>query len=258
MALIAVVTYDTLSNQRSAMTAQTLASLQRTVDWSRHRLIVSDNGSIPETHALFKQYENIIEKVIFNGENLGTARAINLAWRGRQPGEHAVKMDNDCVVHQPCWTDWMEDVFQRDPTIGICGLKRNDLAECPWSENDWYRSAIRMLPHETGQRWIIVEDVLHVIGTCQAYSAAFLDKMGYLVQPELYGFDDSLAGVRAIASGYKSVFLHGFEIAHIDPGATPYTEWKKAHAGQSMEEFHRLKREYLSGERPVYYDGDFK
>ena len=257
--LLAMAVFDTVENNRTWMTRETLKSFARTVDWNRHRLFVSDNGSCQATLDLYKDMRDELPfEVIYNGENLGTANAVNKVWRLREPGEHALKADNDVVIHQPCWASWMEDVFQRDPTIGICGLKRNDLAECPWSENPWYRSTIRMLPHERGQRWIVVEEVSHVMGTCQGYSSALLDKIGYLYQGDrLYAFDDSLAAVRARVAGFKSVFLHGFEIAHIDPGQGEFVEWKRQYAGEAMGWFNETKREYLSGERPVYYDGGF-
>lgn len=257
MALIAIATYDTPDNGRTPMTEQTLASLRQTVDFGRHRLVISDNGSHKPTHDLFNEHADIIEDVIYNGRNLGTANAINLAWRRRRAGETAIKMDNDVVIHQPGWVDWVEDAFQRDPTIGICGLKRKDLAESPWSEAPWYRSRIRMLPHEPGQRWIVVEEVAHVMGTCQGYSPLLLQKMGYLAQPTVYGFDDSLAAVRAHVLNFKCVFLHGFEIDHIDPGGTDYTQWKHACAGADMQEFNRLKEGYMSGRLTPYYDGGF-
>lgn len=258
MALIGMAVFDTVENNRTDLTRRTLESLARTVDWNQHRLFVSDNGSCEATHAVYAGMEGKLPfEVIYNSENLGTANAINLAWRHREPGEPCIKMDNDVEIHQPCWASWMEDVFRRDPSIGICGLKRNDLAECPWSKNPWYKSEIRMLPHERGQRWLVVEEVLHVMGTVQGYSSALLDRIGYLYQPGLYAFDDSLAAVRAQATGFKSVFLHGFEIAHIDPGGTKYTEWKRQYAGKDMAKYHLLRDEYLSGERSVYYDGGF-
>jgi hypothetical protein len=150
----------------------------------------------------------------------------------------------------------MEDVFDRDPSIGICGLKRKDLAECPWAEGDM-RSTLRMLPHERGQRWLVVEEVRGVMGTCQAYNSALLDKIGYLVQPAIYGFDDSLASVRARIAGFKNVFLHGFEIDHIDPGGDAYCKEKCAMAARLFPVNNVMVIQYEAGILPIYYDGGF-
>jgi len=163
-------------------------------------------------------------------------------------------MDNDVFFYQAGWADWIEDVFDRDPKIGICGLKRKDLPESPWNDKPEYKSTIRMLPHELGQRWLVVERVKHVIGTCQGYSSALLDKIGYLTQPSLYGFDDSLAAVRAKVAGFESVFLHGFEIDHLDPGGDAYCEWKLA---QSRKYFAGVNSDvvlYEAGLKDVYHE----
>jgi len=262
--LIAMVTWDTEENGRSKFTELTMRSLVETVDWAQHRIIVSDNGSCPETSLLLRFYKKHLSaygegtmQIIWNGSNIGTANAINNAWRLRKPGENCVKMDNDVVIKQAHWADWIEDVFRRDPTIGICGLKRKDCDERPWHRDEHYRSSIRMLPQIKGERWLIVEEVVHVMGTCQAYSSALLDKIGYLYQPSVYGFDDSLASIRAAKAGFKRVFLHGVEIDHIDPGGTWYQTWKESEAGLWMAEFNAMKAAVQSGRDPVYYGGDF-
>lgn len=256
--LIAMAVWDTVENGRAWMTEMTLESLAETVDWRKHRLIVVDNGScdgVRELGFIGLQGYPLPFTLLRNDENLGTAAAINQAWRHRKPGEHCVKMDNDVVIHQAGWADWMEDVFERDPAIGICGLKRNDLAESPWADKDEYRSTIRMLPHEPGRRWLVVERVRHVIGTCQGYSSALLDKIGFLVQPSLYGFDDSLAAVRAKVAGFQSVFLCGFEIEHLDPGGDDYAAWKLAQAEKHFATHNSDVVLYEAGVKDVYYDG---
>lgn len=265
--LLALCVYSTDEYDRIPTTEPCFESLRDTVDWSKHRLIVSDNGSHQQMHDLYARFqEQFPFEVILNGLNIGTANAINKAWQKRRPGEHALKADHDWVVHQAEWVDWMEDVFKREPTIGICGLKRKDLQECPWSSNDWYRSEIRMLSHERDERWLVVEQVLHVMGTCQGYSSALLDRMGFLFQGNWkYAFDDSLAAVRANVLGFKSVFLHGFELDHIDPGSGPsaphggaeYTKWKQDVAGEAMAWFNHTRGQYQSGKKDPYYDGGF-
>jgi len=259
-ALIAMACFDTLENGRTQMTEATLKSLVATVDLgskkapygeSRHRLVISDNGSCRATQRLYRVYGQHIFDVIRNGENIGTAKAINKAWQYRAPGEHVVKMDNDVVIHQAEWLDWIEDAFQRDPKLGILGLKRSDLEENPWRK-DLFHSSIRMLPHERGQRWIVVEDVAGVMGTCQAYSSLLLDKIGFLSQPGFYGYDDALASIRAKKAGFGRAFLCGFEIDHVDPGGSAFGQWKIDQANKGWGEFQALQRKYESGERKVY------
>jgi len=256
--LIAMAVHDTVENNRTWMTEATLRSLAETVDWSKHRLIISDNGSCRATLELYQVFLKVSNKlsVIYNHYNLGTAKAINEAWQYRKAGEHCVKMDNDVVIHQAGWSDWMEDVFERDPTIGIVGLKRKDLMESPHAEGGM-KSALRMLLHAKGQRWLVVEEVDGVIGTCQAYSSKLLDDIGYLKQPGVYGFDDALASIRARIAGFKRCFLCGFEIEHLDPGGDAYCRWKIDRANEYWPEFNTEVLLLEAGAKDVYYDGGF-
>jgi GT2 family glycosyltransferase len=161
-------------------------------------------------------------------------------------------VDNDVIIHQKNWLNQIEEVFARDPEIGICGLKRKDLYEYPGNPNPWFNSRLQMLPHKPGETWLFVEEVQHVMGTCQAYSAKLLEVIGYLYQPGLYGFDDALASVRARVAGFKTVFIPWVPIDHIDPGTTPFSKWKEKYSGGQMDLYNRLKAEFQSGERPVY------
>ncbi|MBO9660418.1 MAG: glycosyltransferase, partial [Chitinophagaceae bacterium] len=133
MALIAMAVHDTKENKRSFFTQRTLDSIFETVYLTNTSLVIVDNDSCPETkfilEAFMKKIENRvaimepIHKVITLDKNIGTAEAINLAWRYRRPGEHAIKMDNDVVIHSKNWIWEMDEAIRRDPSIGICGLK---------------------------------------------------------------------------------------------------------------------------------------
>jgi GT2 family glycosyltransferase len=262
MALIAMAVYDTEENNRTELTRQTIRSLLNTVDWRWHRLIISDNGSCQKTLDCYSWPGRLPISVIWNGSNIGTARAINNAWKQRLPDEVAVKMDNDVVIHQSGWLDEIEEVFRRDPKIGICGLKRKDLEERPDHPNHWYASKLRMLPHDAGQPWLVVEEVNHVMGTCQAYNPLLLKKIGYLYQMQdegnLYGFDDSLASLRAHLAGFKTVFLPHIEIDHVDPGGSAFCNWKTSQAGSWMHRYNIVVQEYKNGKRPLYYEDSQK
>lgn len=253
--VIACVTFDTPENQRHGMTARTLLTLFQTVNLSKHRVYVIDNGSTdPTTIDLLKECaESQQFVVILNKENIGTARAANMAWQLRQPGEHCCKMDNDVVIHHAGWADEMEEVFRRDPTYGIIGLKRKDLAQRPDHPEKLWRSELVMLPHRPGERWLVVEESKDIVGTCTGFSSALLDKIGYLYQGNLlYGYDDTLACIRAHKAGFKTAFIPWVEIDHIDPGGTEFTTWKQKRATDTHWAYQRWAREFETGARPVY------
>lgn len=262
MALISMAVWDTEENKRSELTEQCLNSILETVDFKKHRLFISDNGSCDITQRIYSKiitkydsrYNNDSLIIHRNYKNIGTAAAVNSGWAGRLPGEHCIKMDNDVLVHQLGWVDEMQEAIEWQPKIGIIGLKRKDVWESPNNEHPFYKSELLMLPHEQGQRWIVVEKVKHVIGTCQMYNSALLDKIGYLYQASLYGFDDSFAAARCTLAGFDNVFLPHIHISHLDNGAVDYQKWKEEHAGQHFTEYHQIIEEFKNGTRNIYYN----
>ena len=245
--------YDTPENNRHEQTGQTLECMHEAGIFKRHDVYVIDNGSTCErTKHMFRTFCPF--KVIETGKNLGTAGAINQAWKHRASDQPAVKMDNDVLTTNPHWPEKMIEALERDSRIGIVGLKRKDCWEHPTHENADLRSELYMLPHEPGQRWIVGEKVFHVMGTCQMYSPALLEKIGYLYQPGLYGYDDVLAAHRCHAAGMWSVFLPHIEIDHIDPGNTPYQSWKERTAGEKTQEVIEIAKQYRTGIRSIYYN----
>lgn len=262
MSLIAMAVHDTEENKRTAYTRATINCLLRTVDFDRHRLIIVDNGSCKATLDLYKEYIRKdaglgmmnVPMAIFLNENKGTARAINQAWKMRQPGENCIKIDNDIVINsEGWWVEEMEAAIAADPLIGQVGLKRKDLWEWPGHPEADFRSELAMLPHVAGQRWQIVEKVKHVIGSCVMHSSALLDKVGFLYQPSLYGYDDVIMSHRAHLSGFYSCFLPHIDIDHIDTGQTEYQTWKERHAGEHTQEMIDLVKEMYNGTKPIYY-----
>lgn len=257
MALLSMAVWDTDENERSSYTWKTLTNLFETVNWKKHRLIISDNNSCERTKEIYKTILSVFPKdsvkIIYNIENLGTAEAINKAWRLRELGENAIKMDNDVIIHQTGWVEELELAISIDPKLGIVGLKRKDCWENPAHPDPFYKSELKMLSHDTNLPWVVVEKVNHVMGTCQMYSSALLDKIGYLQQPSLYGFDDSWAAIRCKKAGFYSAFIPHINIDHIDTGTTSYQGWKEKHASEQWKQYHEMLAAWEAG-KSVYYN----
>jgi GT2 family glycosyltransferase len=252
MALIAMAVYDTVENQRSKYTKQTLESLHETVDFENHRLIIIDNNSCEETKNIISEFLTYANKnidVITNSENVGTAKAINQAWAYRKPNETVIKMDNDVVINNYGLVEEME-LAMKLGGYGILGLKRKDLMQSPTSQSMW-KTELKMLPHEKGENWVVVEESEDIMGTCTMFHPELINKMGGLMQAGVYGFDDTLACIRAKLLGYKLAFLPHIDIDHIDVGGDAYTEWKRKYAGEKMEEFYKIKEGLINGTIPI-------
>jgi len=252
--------WDTEENKRTKYTKVSLNKLMDSIT-GNDTVIVSDNNSCDETLEIYEDLKNryVNFNVIYNKSNLGIAAAVNLAWRNAKPDEVLCKIDNDCVINTPNWIEKVEFVLNRQPDIGILGMKRKDVAEHPNSEIQWYRSKLLMVDHNPGEPWYVVEEVQHVMGTCYCFNPSMLPKFGYLQQPgTVYGFDDSIAAVRAHALGFKTCFLHGVDIDHIDTGdAESFAKWKQHQAAIGMSEYNRIREMVSNGSLSPYYNGGF-
>ncbi len=235
--------HDTATNDRTKYTAKTLESLQETVDFKKHRLIVIDNNSCEETKAVLHHYkaEGVIHQLITLNENIGTSRALNMALRQRNPGELTIKMDNDVTVHNPGWLDIMEDYIQTYPHIGILGLKRDDV----YGE---------LIPDTTDPNILYNADIM---GTCTAFNPLMLDKVGLSMQPSPhYGGDDVLMSARSLAAGFRNAYIKDISITHLDDGQNAYCEWKRAEAAVYLSEMSVMADLIKKGELSYFYGGD--
>lgn len=254
MALIGMAVYSTAENKKDECLRKTLESLRDTVDFKKHSLGLSINAYTEETKNILSDFKDIIDIIVWNRENLGTAEAINQIWKERKLGQHAVKMDDDCFIHDKGWLDQLEECINRDSNIAIAALKRVDCWENTSHPDPYYRSELIQL-HKPGHRHLVVEKAWHTMGTCQLYNSDFLDKIGYLYQAgALYGYDDVLACWRAYTAKMKCVFLPHILIDHIDPGNTPYQGWKERHSGEYTQKVIDIKNEYIAGTRSIYYN----
>jgi GT2 family glycosyltransferase len=248
MSLIAMAVFDTEENQRTEYTKETLNCLWETVDLTQHQVVVIDNNSCQETKEVLKKYNQFT--IITLSENIGTAKAINRGWKLRKGNEHLIKMDNDVVINYSNWVDEMEEYLEADPMIGILGLKRKDIWENPF-RNDNYKTTLRMLPHKSGESWKIVEDSEHIIGTCQMYNKNLIRKIGGLIQPSIYGFDDTLSSIRCKLAGFKNSFIPHIDIDHIDTKENQYWKEKIKMGNDILPEFKKMKQDFIDGKTNI-------
>lgn len=253
--MIAMAVYCTEENKKDECLPRVLKALDATVDMAKHRTFLCVNEATPKARGIIldfqMNYPNV--QIITSNFNIGTAKAINLAWALRYGGENCIKMDDDILIHADGWVDEMDAAVAADPLIGQVGLKRKDCWEWPGHEEADFRSTLSMLPPTPGHPWLIVERVKHVIGSCVMHSAALLDKVGYLYQPSLYGYDDVIMSHRAHLAGFYSCFIPHVNIDHIDEGKTPYQGWKEKHSGEQTQKVIALVKEMYNGTKPIYY-----
>lgn len=258
MALLAMCAWDTEENQRTKYTNACLESLSKNVDWKRHQLICVDNASVEATKQVLLNWSRKIPgmKLITNKQNIGQAKATNQAWLNRGKNEHCARIDNDIIIDVKDWLDVLEDCVNRDPTIGIVGGKRSDIPDSPnQPEGCWSRTSLKMLPHEKGQSWLVVEPKFHILGACQLTNSKLLDKVGYLYQGGLtWSMEDCLMATRCELAGFYSCYCPQVTVKHIDPmDDTPYQRWKNETATDNFKWMDQMNADYHSGKRSIYH-----
>lgn len=253
--IICMVVYCTDENKKDQCLLATLRHLEFNQLRAQDKLVLAVNGSTNETKEIIDSFGRTIHDVIYNDENIGTSEAINIIWhKYRETGSHVVKIDDDVLIHSSTWIEEMEEAIARDPRIGIIGLKRKDLIQCPSHPDPHFRSELILLPHKPGERWITVERTGDIIGTCTMFNGALLDKVGYSRQPGKYGFEDSLFCHRSHLAGFYNCFLSHISIDHIDNVHTPYIAWKIRHSEENFREYHSLVHAMIAGNEPIYYN----
>lgn len=268
MALITMVVHCTKENGRWEYAKEAIACLAKNVN--------EYNAPEHDVHFVLNGCDDAVEKAIYIEEhpfpnvkvlrsdvNIGTARAINNSWVFRKPGQHAIKIDDDMIVDKVNWPNYMEESAERMKRLhidgkkqvaGVLGLKRKDCGESTY-RTDWGKGVLFEVPHQPGERWMIVEYCHHIMGSCCLYSTELLDKVGFMYQgKQLYGYDDTLMCSRSRAENLVNCFLHGVDVDHIDPGDTAVAEKKRNSAsGEAAQWCVEQQRKYESGLISTYH-----
>jgi GT2 family glycosyltransferase len=148
MAKIIMASFVTETNNRLTYAIDTMYGLTETVDFGRHELFISDNGSCQVMLDNYKEFQShfcsLFPKenltISLNGKNLGTAEAVNLGIRERKPDQRVIKIDSDVTIGRSGWVEEMEECFDRCPNLGILGLKRTDVMQKSDHESPNYRT----------------------------------------------------------------------------------------------------------------------
>lgn len=269
---ICMAVYSTKENGRVEYTKFTLEMLLRTVDFNKHSLIISDNGSCEEMQFFYNNFligwldqygDTSHYDLIKNNRNLGTSGAVNkaikLAREKYGKDQFINKSDDDIDVIYINFLDEIEECFRRDPSLGQVSLKRHDLEQCPDHEIEFYRSTLRMLPRKKGESWLIVEETDDLIGTCGTFNPRMLDKIGYMFQHNLlYGWDDAFQSLRCRLAGFKTAFLPHINIRTIDTGGGSFTKWKEDYTAQHMSEMSAIYHEFKEGKRDIFFEPNWE
>ena len=171
-----------------------------------HTLTVIDNASTDGTrHYLQEQKrKGVIKNLVLLDENVGVAKASNLAWRLEPEADYYLKLDNDIVIQKPGWLKQMADAVDRIPMLGAVAYNFEPYSY-PLQETDGCRlrpkggnlgGACILIPRRTRER----------LGVwCEEYG--------------LYSEEDADYGRRIICAGLVNAYMEDEHIGlHLPAG----------------------------------------
>ncbi|MFM6022202.1 MAG: glycosyltransferase, partial [Dolichospermum sp.] len=84
---------------------------------------VVDNGSHDGTkdYLLELKEKGIIKNLVLLDENVGVAKASNLAWIQEEKALYYLKYDNDIVIQKNNWLSNLISVIDATPEVGVIG-----------------------------------------------------------------------------------------------------------------------------------------
>ena len=196
-----------------------LASLHDFISDPSCEVIIVDNGSTDGTlDFLHENYPQL--QLIANSENRGVAPARNQGIAVAK-GEKLLLLDNDTEATSTAINAMIEHL-DKHPQVGLCSCRLVDKEGIPQDSCKPYPGLMIKLrnvlgigiktkfePNEEG----IIEP-LYVIGACQMFPRAIVDKVGMLDDRIFYGPEDADWCLRIKKAGYHIHCLNNHTIVH--------------------------------------------
>ncbi len=257
---ICMVTYNRLEFTRQAIPAL--------LEFTRfpHVITVVDNGSTDGTVDYLRgvHKEGIITNLILLKENVGVAKASNLAWIQEPDAQYYMKFDNDIVIQKPNWLEHMVEVIDAIPELAMVGYN--------------FEPSSYPLQNVNGQD--IRPKRGNLGGACVLIPKRTEQQIGYWCEDYgYYGEEDADYGNRIRLAGLASAYMEEEQIGcHLPAGRAAYIDSNTFRASDGIEEeshatyrtfkdecrrkniqevYQKYIQEYETGVRSLYCSSNF-
>ncbi|MEW5976528.1 MAG: glycosyltransferase [Acidobacteriota bacterium] len=254
---IGMVTYNRLE-----FTRRSIEALLKNTRFP-YVLTVVDNHSQDGTVEYLKQLkrEGIIKNLVLLTENVGVAKASNLAWQMEEAAAYYLKLDNDIVIQKPDWLDQMVEVIDDLPQLGAVAYNFEPVSYPVHRQNG---HTVRIKDGTLGGACFLVPRRTH-------------EKLGFWCEDYgLYGEEDFDFSHRLQFAGLQTAYMEDEDVGLHLPGGkagemdgetrraqdeeesrvhAEYREWKDQLRIQLRSDaglVDRNLRAYRSGERSLY------
>lgn len=256
---IGVVTFNRLE-----FTKQAIASIVKFTSFP-YVISVVDNGSHDGTkdYLLELQEKGIIKNLVLLVENVGVAKASNLAWIQEEKALYYLKYDNDIVIQKNNWLSNLISVIDATPEVGVIGYNFEPISY-----------SLKMIRDQK----IRVKEEGNIGGACFLIPKRTQKILGYWCEDYgLYGFEDVDYSFRVKLAGLLNAYMEDEEIGiHLPAGKAPIIDGITWSASDGVEEvkykeyrnfkdsqlrdaiatgvFRKTFDQYINGSRSLYVD----
>ncbi|GJL59367.1 MAG: hypothetical protein NPIRA03_22240 [Nitrospirales bacterium] len=215
---ICMVTFNRLEFTKQAITAL----FQHTC--FPHVITVVDNGSTDGTpeYLLALYQQGFITNLILLPENVGIAKASNLAWSREPDADYYLKLDNDIVIEKPGWLSRMVGVIDHIPELGAIAYSFEPVSY-PMRE-------MRGVP--------IRPKVGNLNGACTLIPKRTHEVLGFWSEDYgLYGEEDADYGLRIQLQGLQNAYMEDEQVGvHLPAGRAAHIDTHTFKATDGIEE----------------------
>jgi glycosyltransferase involved in cell wall biosynthesis len=199
---IGMVTYNRLE-----FTRQAVAALQSVDPGCRFFLTVIDNASSDGTQEYLEELKcgGVINNLILLDQNVGVAKASNLAWSLVPEADYYLKLDNDIVVQKPLWLGNMVKVCHLLPDAGAVAY---NFEPTSYPLVDLHGVLVRPKLKE------------NLGGACIMISRQTHERLGFWCEDYgLYGEEDADYGTRIRCAALLNIYMEDEEVGvHLPSG----------------------------------------
>ncbi|MFM6223751.1 MAG: glycosyltransferase [Dolichospermum sp.] len=216
---IGVVTFNRLE-----FTKQAIASIVKFTSFP-YVISVVDNGSHDGTkdYLLELKEKGIIKNLVLLDENVGVAKASNLAWIQEEKALYYLKYDNDIVIQKNNWLSNLISVIDATPEVGVIGYNFEPISY-----------SLKMIRDQK----IRVKEEGNIGGACFLIPKRTQKILGYWCEDYgLYGFEDVDYSFRVKLAGLLNAYMEDEEIGiHLPAGKAPIIDGITWSASDGVEE----------------------